>query len=708
MEGYQRDIASILGSQIGIKHSRINDAGLDVAEVQLKAPKPSEYQMAEFNKTLEICKRYGCLSFCFQDERHCSSDPGMPQPAAMKEFRAYLNRQYGSLAKLNASWDKNYQSWDDVIPVLTKDLTPNTKNIAPWVDLRLFVADRCFEIDKYKSDKLREAFGKDFAVGLDGFVACPLVIPYGGLDIGRLLAEGVFNHYCPYEQDHLIASMVTSKMVKFVGWGMSKDEYMGNPWRDLFRGHWGTYRFQGMTYVSPFGWFNPAAFWIEEGTREIRGGIGKLLMGAKRQFTPIAILYSYPSMMTTAGAGVWVEKGNPHLMWHPAERSRDAFDRMLLKCGNGAFKYVTDKQAANGHLKGTKLLIIPHFMGIALDDNTCNAIKEFVADGGYVVADMAPAVCDEHGKLREKGGLDDLFGVTRSSFAYVQRASDYLVGVTQPDPLVPANAWFVGEWYEKNLKVTDGQALGMHVFEKIPAFVVKDTGKGRTLLLNFLNSSTVRRNGEPETEDIDLMQSILKTAGVRGDVSGPSGCELNVFRDGNAEYVGVYPYCGNSQSLPGDMQMALGITGETKNAGTKEGMISFKDNKDTYDVRQGKYLGRIQKTPIPNRLNAALFARLDYKIEDIHITAESAQAGEAVRIHVSLNTSAAPGRHVVHLEIIEPNGKRSFLYSENMETYNGNAEKVVHTALNDPRGAWKIMAREVVSGKTAETSFQLK
>ena len=325
----------------------------------------------------------------------------MPDSEGLRRYRAYLQQHYGSLDALNASWGSHHSGWNQVMPVLTNEIQPTTKNLAPWVDFRLYVADqvlsgrlqarqdgprRAGAGDLYWRQRIHEQRPHD-TLWRHGYRA--------------YLSEGVFNFYCPYGDDLMIASMLRGPMVKYIGWSMSRNQYFGYPWRDAFRGQWGTFRFFGATFFSQFGWVQPAGVWIGEGTRELREGVGKALMGAKRELSPVAILYSYPSMMTCAGAGVWVEKGNAHLMWQPANSSREAFERELLQCGV-SFGYVTDGQVARNGLRGKRLLIIPHFMGIALSDATCAAIKEFVTQGGLVVADMSPGICDEHGRLRRR------------------------------------------------------------------------------------------------------------------------------------------------------------------------------------------------------------------------------------------------------------------------------------------------------------------
>jgi hypothetical protein len=336
-------------------------------------------------------------------------------------------------------------------------------------------------------------------------------------------------------------------------------------------------------------------------------------------------------------------------------------------------------------------------MGIALREETCAAIRKFVEEGGLIVADLAPAVLDGHGKPLKKGSLDDLFGVARDTFGYAQRTSDYLVGVTEDDPIAPRTGWWVGEWYEKGLKVTDGKALGKHWFQDVPALVVKRTGQGRALLLNFLHTCTVRRNGEPEDDDLRLMEAILREAAIapqariETDYGKPERhCEVNTLCDGAAEYVGVYAH-----KMPSVDPAKI--------------VIRFEGEKETYDVRNGRCLGKVRETPLPlMSFEAALFARLGYQVTGVSVSARSARRGGAVAFTIEVAATAPPGRHVVKLDVLDPDRKRHPLYSRNVEVIGGKAEGVVHTALSDPRGTWRLVAREVVSGETDGASFRLR
>jgi hypothetical protein len=703
MDQWGGDYFGKAGAPYGLRPAQMSAGVIDPARLQVD-PAAADQDVA-LDQAIPAAQKYGTVCWCFQDERNSMSDTGVPNAESLRRYRAYLQAQYKTLAALNASWGTHYTDWDAIPATLDRDLTAQTTNLAPWVDFRLFIADEEYQADKRHAERVREAMGGQAYIGLDAFTTTGQVIPYGGVDFGRLLGTGVFNFYCPYDDHLMIASMARGPVVEYIGWGMGKPTYFGYPWRDAFRGAWGSFRYIADTFFSQFGWIQPAGGWIGAGTEQLRQGVGKVLMGAQRELSPIAILYSYPSMITSAAAGRWVEgePSNTHLMWRPEDWSRQAFERELTQCGV-SFGYLTDQQVEQGALAGKKLLIIPEFMGMSLSDATCAAIRQFVENGGLVVADLCPAVCDEHGKLREvaghlRGGLDDLFGVTHDRFAFVQRAQDYLVGITKNDPLVDNNGWWIGEWFEKTLKVTDGTALGKHWFLDIPAFVVKQTGKGQTLLMNFLQSATVKRNGQPEEDDLKMVQLFLRAAGItppvdlvdNAGVSLLKDYEVNVLRDGPIEYTGVY--CVTSPDNPEDVS------------------VVFADARDTYDVRAGKYLGRVKQAAIPIKAyGAALFARLDYQVAGLTVTAGEAARGSAVPVAVKLTFRGTdhPGRHVVRLEVIAPDGQSDFFYTRNVNVENRAWRSEIHTAFNDQPGEWTIKAREVLSGATATAQFQLK
>ncbi len=74
------------------------------------------------------------------------------------------------------------------------------------------------------------------------------------------------------------------------------------------------------------------------------------------------------------------------------------------------FEMVNDRMLDADHLQQYKLLILPNIA--ALSDTQCEQLREFVEQGGSVVATYETSLCTEDGKRRSNFGLSDLLGVS--------------------------------------------------------------------------------------------------------------------------------------------------------------------------------------------------------------------------------------------------------------------------------------------------------
>lgn len=690
------DVSSYV-AHYGQRSARLNDGALQPALVQTQPLRAAETMQEVLPHAIESAGRFGALLWLLQDERHQMSDPGPPDAEGQARYRHYLRAHYGSLTALNASWGTRHQSWEQIQPTLTAAVQAGVKNLAPWVDFRLYVADQAFALDRAQAQRIRAAFGPSTPVGLDGFTTSRHALPYAALDFGRLAAEGVFNFYSPYDDAFVLASLIQGPKANYLGWSMTRADYFGLPWRDAFRGHWGSLRFYGATFMSEFGHLQPAGRWTGEGTRELRAGVGKLLIGSQRELSPVTILYSYPSLITGSGALHWETRHGGAALTDASAESRSVLEQLLWAAGV-SFGYQTDAQVAQGGLKGTRLLIVPRQMGLAMSSATARAIEQFVRDGGTLLSDLAPGLCDEHGKPRAHGALDGVFGVQSAAESIVHSERDFRAHIAKGHALLPEGEWLLDEWYDRQLRVSDGRAFGAHVSDATPAFVIKQSGRGRALLLNNLLASTLPGKAVGWPEQHALLHTVLAAAGVRphARVAAQSGeaethCEVNRFRDGPNSYVGFYAH-------------------HDPEAEPEQVRAHFEDDKETYDVRAGRYLGRLRELPLPLRAQeAALFARLDYKLNALELSAPpSAARGEPVQLGFALEASARPGRHVVHVEVTGPNGQRLPLYAQNIVLEAGRAQLQLITALNDPAGTWQFSAREVVSGLSSTRTIELK
>jgi len=643
--------------------------------------------------------RYGAIGVCFQDERHSFADPE-PDEECLSRFRQWLREQYGSLARLNLSWNSNFASWDEVKPTLTKDFKPDQKNLAPWLDFRLFISKLTIDIDARHATTVRQATTPDLYIGLEGvFGLGGHIVPFSGFDY--CAHTRCFNMIMPYDDEknsvtNLARSFTPGPLTSWDGYSSPQWKFSSKPWWGALHGYWGMAWFCSRTLATSTGYIFKQAEWVEESTRKLRNGVGKLLMTSQWETDPIVFLYSQPSIYAAYIAGKWIDPQNQHLMNRPSTQwGRENLQRLINEFGL-QYSYLSPEQVEAGALKGKRLLVLPDVM--CMSRQTAEAIKEFVHDGGVVLADLCPALWDEHGHPLQPGYLDDLFGVAHDEFQFATRPVDWLVGTVADEPDFPIRGeWFIGEYYEKSLKTTDGKALGLHIFgdKDVPAFVIKRTGKGATVLMNFLETNY---NRFPEGRQRVFMRALLNLAKVEMPMRVMSDqgeqlyqYDLTRFRDGDNLYVGVYRMTLSSSLCPETVIVQLPRSGHL------------------YEIKSGKYLGQGDRARVNlPAAGSALIAILPYKIEGIAATASSARRGELVSLSANIKASGKLGRHIFHIEVTDPKGNLVRYYTRNVVAPNGRWEGTLPTALNAPTGTWRVKIREVVSDLETTARFTLQ
>ena len=120
-----------------------------------------------------------------------------------------------------------------------------------------------------------------------------------------------------------------------------------------------------------------------------------------RSLANVAIVYSEQTERNYGGEDwqnpySWHELG----MYHALVEARVPFDM------------VNDQLLSAEQLQNYKLLILPNIA--LLSDAQCKQLKEFVHNGGSILATFETSLYDEHGVRRKNFGLADLFGVSYS------------------------------------------------------------------------------------------------------------------------------------------------------------------------------------------------------------------------------------------------------------------------------------------------------
>jgi len=114
------------------------------------------------------------------------------------------------------------------------------------------------------------------------------------------------------------------------------------------------------------------------------------------------------------GGKPWQQKSDEHAlgMYHALVEDRTPFEM------------VNDKLLDKEHLKPFKLLILPNIA--ALSDAQCMQLRNFVEEGGSLVATFETSLYDQEGKQRSNFGLADLLGVSYDNAVEGPMKNSYL------------------------------------------------------------------------------------------------------------------------------------------------------------------------------------------------------------------------------------------------------------------------------------------
>jgi hypothetical protein len=389
---------------------------------------------------------------------------------------------------------------------------------------------------------------------------------------------------------------------------------------------------------------------------------------------------------------------------------------LLIEDTGRQYRYISYAQLESG-LPQAKVLFLPHSR--AMSPAEVASVTTFVESGGMVIADLLPAVTDEHGRAYDEPALADLFGVSRPDDARVHYRSFRLR--SEAGHGLPALAGAV-EGAESGLGVAAGaEALGrIETTEgQTPALVVKRTGDGRTVLLNFSLKDYARYfslgvGGEISAVEVaqdetarlrlDLVEALMNQAGIVADarviVAGRMlpGCDVVGFDAAATRYVGILPPRTDWR--------------EAKPEDTLQGEVRFPAEMHTYDARRQQYLGRIDRVAIDiEPATALLFARWAERPVGVDVEAFDGQATAGKPWQATFTVrygepeTASRGDHVFHVSVMQPDGKERPEYGGPMHAPGGRLTLRVPLALDEPPGEWKIRVEEVATGLSTETRF---
>ncbi len=331
---------------------------------------------------------------------------------SLEGLRRWLKERYPELAALNAQWGSRFADWESVVPMTTAEAMKRADgNYSAWADFKEWM-DAEFARALALGTQAVHAADPDAYAAIEG-----AQIPgWGGYDYSRLAGAVDLMELYDGGGNFEIARSLNPRLLLLTTSAARGAQEAHQIWRALLRGSRGVIFWDPKYQIAGAdGRPGERGRGVLPHLREIKAGLGALLIHSTRQTAPVAILYS-PASMRAQWMLDWQPKGTAWSDRGPGEVYEDAsavrasmtgFFDSLGRAGLEA-RVLTPELLEQGALEqGIRVLILPRVL--ALSAREAARIRAFVAKGGTVLADGMPGRFDEHCRRLAKPLLSDLF-----------------------------------------------------------------------------------------------------------------------------------------------------------------------------------------------------------------------------------------------------------------------------------------------------------
>lgn len=623
---------------------------------------------------------------CFS--RHC-----------LERFRWWLRQQYGDLDALNREWAAAFGSWDDVMPLQGDD----PRRPGSYADFELFSK---WIFAEYSS--FLEILANDY---VPGFRAGHSSGPFGSFMhelAGLAHYYGVVERYVSTAPPGAVLGSWYAPGYRFIETHETVCRHW--PWWHLFRGTtrialwWGADGLPG--YHGDLSRPYLSHVWLGEEMQDIRQGLGKLLLHARRDEGPVAVYDDALRNRIVINALEEIErkrkegKQGQYLKNYPrrASRVQRAVLDQQVEC-----RVIGEYQVERGAIeaRGVKLLFLPGL--VSLSDKEREALRQLVRNGGVLVADLNVGLRNEHGTWVGDRFARELFGVSleegfQSLDTEPAGASELAFGAeiaTDGFPAMGRLERVALAACGRGVKTTDGRALA-RIEGKGPALIVKKHGAGKCVFLNF----TVPPGADYASA---LASDLLRLAGlepvVKVEAEGGRRLPLDfgLYRDGDARYSGF---------------VMRGQGGMVSAEAAHDVTVTFPTKAHLYDSRHGRYLGHTQvhRTQVAPSI-AHVYGVLPYKLEALEVRGEPrCKRGDVIRFTVTtrIGDGEVSGRQVWRLEVRDPAGQVQNAHTRRILVENAKTDVTLPIALNAPTGMWEVSLRDAATGVSGQAAFEVR
>ena len=635
-----------------------------------------------------------------------SSDENVCQaPSSLEGFREALEDDYGTIEALNAAWGSDFRDWAQVRP-FSQEQAAVSGHFAGWIDFRHYM-DRVFAGIHLHGRSIVRAVDRRARVG---FRARDGSGPYLGYDWSQLASQLEFlvlpNDQLTIEKARsfrrptgcigvTVSELIRDDptLVRWLPWHLVFHQ-MSAAWWDVPVGD--ALRPAPHGALLPDGRSTPTFEQFAEAIAEVRAsGLDALLLEAEREHAGIAIYASR--------ASYYVNLLEPSFGCDSLA-AETGFSRLLEDLGY-QYDFVSLEQVKRGGLKRYRLLIMP--MARALSDEEVDAVRRFHADGGHLLADVAPGQYDDHGVARSRPPLDELFGVRHTGPVQAGPVCRARVEPAFSGEDVTVQSALEGVVADCAVRAAGAKAVGWA--EDVPVWLVQATRRyprrlpkpnpGMAVLVNHALPSYPGHAPAPNDKILKaLIGGLLKQVGLEPIVPSPFvqdrpfRTECFAFRYGKGRILALL-------CAPG------------KDRGRRKTSLRLGAGGHVYDMRRGEAVRRPNKVRV--RLapgEPCLFADLPYEVTEVRLVApETVAAGRRLPFRVSVKTKEElPGKHLVHVEFAREGEARLPYYARNVPCPNGEGEAFLPLALNEAPGAYTLEVRDVLTGLLASTIIEIK
>ena len=620
---------------------------------------------------------YGSLNTC-QCE-HCQA-----------AFQRYLEKGYGTLERLNQEWGAAFKSFAEAELMHFEDLNspPTPKDLPRAADTLMYKAQQYHDRAVDLRSEVQRQIDPEYTIGASGVFKMETgsFLTAGNDHWAMASMGGVQSIYRDYEE---WSSFAGPPHVFCWGSGYGRNynpsHQAWHPWFRLFDGQYGVGHFtsNGYPMASPDGTLHigPKKFFANWDL--VRHGPGELLLGYEVR-DPVAIHWSGPSFYVV-GVERWIKHGKPSgtvLRWMNHSLPRAVGGQRLRPY------YISHAQLEKGVATfwgAPKLIFMNYSSAVSMKE--AEVLRRFVQDGGMLVGGVDTATRSEHGFPYATPPLDEVFGIRHEGgFAPVLTKGDE--GLTTVTLTLPGEAEAMTsdpQFVNPNVVAAGAKSHGRWGNEERggPVFFVNRFGKGTAIYLNFPLVNLYAQRAQ-------IGDWLYRQAGIEPFASITGKARLGRFRDGANYYFGLLPSWG----LPPDMyaEISAGCT------------VGLREKRHVYDSRAARYMGLIDTIRPDFREHVAkLYACLPYRVEALRLDpAPAAKPGAVVRFGAELTASAEPGRHVLRVDVVRPDGQPQNILGYNQTAPAGKATIEIPLAYNAPTGRWSVTVRDVATGIEAK------